>query len=106
MGYKKAIAGTLLYAGLLIGPLAVTSMGTERFDGYSLRRGSRTEIAPIGLDACNRMLIDNNGDGIPDRKYGIVAGRVGRFIYDLPVTESDREIFLDVLSKSRENRLK
>ena len=49
----------------------------------------------IGLGA---SLIDEDGNGSPDRKIQVAASRQGFHQWNLPITEKDRQIFKDLTS--------
>ncbi len=78
-------------------------MGTQRIDGYHVRRtGAQIELSSPSREGMlgGFVLVDENGDRIPDRKYGVFGTplRVS-FRYELPVTEIDRQVFSDITSK-------
>ncbi len=97
MTLKKIIVWEIAYAGLL----AVASIGTQRVDGYLVRKtiDGQTMLSPAPNYGNSGVLVDNNNDGILDRKYTIVASRQGLHIHDLPITDQDRQVFSYVTSK-------
>lgn len=96
MALKEIVGIGIVYAGLL----GLANSGTQRIDGYVVRKSwdNQTELypAPGRSDA---VLVDENNDGTPDRKYTSIASRQGYWRHDLPITEKDRQVFRNIVSR-------
>lgn len=87
---------SLLYAGYLV----VGSWNNQYIGDYIVNKGrDRTTVSAQFNNPYSGILVDKNNDGMPDRKYSVIASRQGRFVHDLPITEQDRQIFSDITSK-------
>ena len=92
---KELVGAGIIYAGLT----GLATSGIQRIDGYTIRKTyGLTEVWPAP-DYTKASLVDNNNDGIPDRKYTYTASRQGIWPHDFPITEKDKEIFSDIVSR-------
>lgn len=100
MALKEIISpGIIMGAGYFSLALSLATMGTQRVDDYVVQRiAGQTFLSPAP-GYSNAVLADDNNDGMPDRKYATVASRQGRFTHDLPMTERDEEVFLEIASR-------
>ena len=96
MTLKMIVGAGIIYAGLL----GLASIGTQKVDGYLVRKTivGQTILSPAP-GYSNAVLVDEDSDGLLDRKYATVASRQGLFTHDLPITEQDRRVFSDITSK-------
>jgi len=95
MVFKELISAGIIYAGLI----GLATSGTQRVDGYTVRKTyGQTEVWPAP-DYTQATLVDINNDGIPDRKYTHTISRQGAWSHDFPITEKDKKIFFDITSR-------
>ena len=95
MVIKELVGTGIIYAGLL----ALATSGTQRVDGYIVRKtDGQTEVWPAP-DYTHATLLDTNNDGILDRKYTHTVSRQGVWPHDFPITEKDKRLFKDIVSK-------
>ena len=96
MTLKMIVGAGIIYAGLL----GLASIGTQKVDEYLVRKtmDGQTILLPAP-GYSNAVLVDENSDGLLDRKYTTIASRQGLFTHDLLITEQDRKVFSDITSK-------
>ena len=88
---------TTITIGMFAYPFLALSYGTQYVDNYIVRRTNQETSVSSRVE--NVVLVDENNDGILDRKYTAVACRRGYITHDLALTQRDEEIFSDITSR-------
>ena len=86
----------IVYASLL----TVGSAGIQNVDGYKVRKiGDKTELWSA-LGHSSWIIVDEDNDGVPDRKYLVAGGGFhGTIAVDSPLTNQDYRVFRDITSR-------
>ncbi|MBI1970416.1 hypothetical protein HYS47_01585 [Candidatus Woesearchaeota archaeon] len=102
MAKKTASAVLVSYPLLVVVPYCtIRSLNTEHIGEYHLYQfAGLTEVWP-GANGIG-TLADYDSDGIPDRKYIHAGGGFhGVITRDLPVTEEDKGLFNNILTRRK-----
>ncbi|MDO8509480.1 MAG: hypothetical protein Q7S27_07430 [Nanoarchaeota archaeon] len=92
---------------VLIGIVGICYGGRELANYIPSQYAQRAAYEPMYPRARNKSnveislgasLVDEDGDGSPDRKTQIAASRQGFHRWNLPITEKDKRIFKDLTS--------
>ena len=92
----------------VIGLVSICYLGPELAEKYIpaqyMQRAEYQPSYPRARDKSNvevglgASLVDDDGDGSPDRKTQVLASRQGFHRWNLPITERDKQIFKDLTS--------
>lgn len=103
--FKECIKDGLV----LIGLVSTFYGGPKLVEKYIPKQYTqRAEYQPAYPNARNKStvefdigasLVDENGDGSPDRKTWVAASRQGFHRWNLPITERDKKLFKDLTSR-------
>mgnify|MGYP001559614517 CR=1 FL=1 len=105
MKFKEYIKDGLVTIGLV----SVVYGGPQLAEKYiPTQHTQRVEYQPMYPSARNKSeveidlgasLVDEDGDGSPDRKTRVLAGNHGLHRWNLPITERDKKLFKDLTSR-------
>ena len=88
---------SIFYCGPRLAEKYLPAQYTQRV-GYQPSYPSARNKSTVEFDI-GASLVDENGDGSPDRKTWVVASRQGFHRWNLPITERDKQIFKDLTSR-------
>ena len=93
MSLKEIVGAGIVYVGIV----ASLGLGDRYADGYIIRiSGNQTYVtAHYSTDT----LVDVDGDGVLDKKYGLIVSRQGRIICDKQITDQDKRVFSGIVAK-------
>ena len=101
--------GEYVRTGLVaVGVVILGEFGPKLAESYLPTQTLRIEYQPMYPHASSKTtvefdigasLVDETGDGLPDRKTRVAASRQGFHRWNLPITEKDKQIFKDLTSR-------
>lgn len=88
---------SIFYGGPQLAEKYMPTQLTQRVE-YQPMYPRATDKSTVAFDL-GASLVDENGDGSPDRKTRVAASRQGFHRWNLPITERDKQLFKDLTSR-------